>query len=82
MDEVIQQEKAVDISFFIPCLNEERNIINTLNNVSAAMEEVSYLYEIIIIDDNSTDLTVKVVENFIGQHPDVSVILRKNKKTL
>ena len=60
------------VSILIPAYNEEHAITSCL----AAIVTSSYpkkLYEIIVIDDESTDRTAHLVEQFIADHPTVSV---------
>lgn len=53
------------VSVLIPCRNEEDVIEDTLNSIKAQ----SYpLYEVIIIDDNSSDRTSQICKNFIKKH--------------
>ena len=47
-----------DITFFVPCLNEEGNIVNTLDIIISAVSETNLAYEIIVIDDNSYNFNV------------------------
>jgi len=71
---------AVDVTFFVPCLNEEKNVTGALEVIVAAATEVGVQYEILVVDDCSTDGTVAVVEAFAGQHPNVPMVLRKNER--
>ena len=69
---------SLDLTIAIPCLNEERFIAATLEAVAAAMRELSFSYEVIVIDDGSTDRTVDVVERYTREHSDVPVRLHRN----
>ena len=69
---------SLDLTIAIPCLNEERFIAATLDTVAAAMLELSLSYELIVIDDGSTDRTVDVVESYRLEHPDLLVRLHRN----
>jgi glycosyltransferase involved in cell wall biosynthesis len=71
---------AVVLTFFVSCYNEQDYIVNTLNAISAAMERLDTSYEIIVIDDMSKDASAAVVENYIRDHPDLNIMLRKNKR--
>jgi len=77
-----KDQKEIDITFFVPCLNEEKNVAKAIETILGAVQDVGVSYEILIIDDNSSDNTVKVIENFQRQHPEVPIVLKKNKKTL
>ena len=47
-----------DVSFIVPTLNENQNIINLYNLVLNSTKGENYTYEIIFVDDQSTDGTV------------------------
>ena len=69
-----------DVSFFVPCYNEEKNIVSTLKNIIEATNQTGVSYEILVTDDKSQDDTVCVVENFICESPGIPITLIKNKK--
>jgi glycosyltransferase involved in cell wall biosynthesis len=75
-------EVEFDVTFFVPCLNEENNILNTLNTLLEAVTEVELKFEILIYDDASTDGTVAKVNEFCNSHPDVTIVLKKNATNL
>jgi glycosyltransferase involved in cell wall biosynthesis len=50
------------ISFIIPAFNEELLLPRTLSALSAAAESAGEPYEIIVVDDGSTDRTAAVAE--------------------
>ena len=60
-----------NISIVIPVLNEERNIINLITEIKKNLEK-KIKYEIIIVDDGSSDNTHDVLLKY----------LKKNKKVL
>jgi dolichol-phosphate mannosyltransferase len=49
------------LSIVIPAYNEEKNVGRTLEALTTAVEEHSIPYEIIVVNDNSTDQTAQVV---------------------
>lgn len=53
------------ISVIIPCYNAERWIEKAIQSCI----EQKYLYEIIIVDDASTDNSYSIIENIVKQHP-------------
>src|SRR5215813_7210154 len=70
----------LDLTIFISCYNEETYIISTLETVRAALNEVPGIsYEIIVIDDCSSDRSPDLVQDFINTHVDESILLRRNK---
>jgi glycosyltransferase involved in cell wall biosynthesis len=74
--------ESVDITFFVPCLNEESNIRGTIQTILLAANNVGVSFEILVFDDNSTDNTVAVVENLIAKDPEKNIVLKRNPKTL
>jgi glycosyltransferase involved in cell wall biosynthesis len=74
------RESLTDLTIFISCYNEEPYIITTLETVKAAIGEAGGIsYEIIVIDDCSSDNSANLVEEYIRLHPDDRVLLRRNK---
>ncbi|CAA0189983.1 glycosyltransferase family 2 protein [Tenacibaculum maritimum] len=52
----------MDISVVIPLLNEEESLKELYNWIAKVMQSNSYLYEVIFIDDGSTDTSWKIIE--------------------
>ncbi|MBF0108577.1 MAG: glycosyltransferase family 2 protein [Magnetococcales bacterium] len=55
--EIFLQEQIHAISIIIPCKNEEKAIEMTIKNIQQAMDETDIDYEIIVVDDGSSDRT-------------------------
>ena len=67
---------AVFISIIIPVYNEEKRIEAFLADVVTYLAGQTYTYEIIIVNDGSIDLTVKLANKVLGQYiPDKFRIL-------
>lgn len=68
------------LSVVIPCYNEERNLrLGALENVAHFLAKKNFSYEVIIVDDGSTDESRKLVNQFIGDHPKFRMISRPHK---
>jgi glycosyltransferase involved in cell wall biosynthesis len=50
------------ISFVIPAFNEERLLINTIDSIRNGVEGIDRIYEIIVVDNNSTDRTSEIAK--------------------
>jgi glycosyltransferase involved in cell wall biosynthesis len=48
------------ISFIVPAYNEEHELSSTLDAIHAAASEVDQPYEIVVVDDASTDATPRI----------------------
>jgi dolichyl-phosphate beta-glucosyltransferase len=70
--------EELDLTLFIPCLNEEKRVVPTIETVRAALRELPYSYEILVTDDGSKDNTVTVVEEYIRANPGVAIRLHRN----
>jgi len=72
--------EELDVTLFIPCLNEENRVVPTLETVREAMAELGHSYEVIVVDDGSTDRTAEVVEEFCRSNPQMPVRLHRNDR--
>ena len=54
----------IDISIYVACYNESKYILQTLDSIIEACCSLNIKYEIIIVDDCSTDNTRKVIKKF------------------
>jgi cellulose synthase/poly-beta-1,6-N-acetylglucosamine synthase-like glycosyltransferase len=70
------KEKLSDhsLSVVIPALNEEGNIQGSIDSVTSAAERYFDDYEIIIVNDGSTDRTLEIVQANIEKNPRIRVI--------
>lgn len=72
----------LDLTLFVPCLNEEQRVLPTLETIRTALAEIGCSYEVIVVDDGSTDGTSAVVSRYCSDHPEMPVQLHKNPKNL
>ena len=70
--------EELDLTLFIPCLNEERRVVATIETVRAALRELPFSYEILVTDDCSTDRTAGVVAEYLRSNPGLPLYLHRN----
>ena len=71
-----------DITIFVPCYNEEGNIIDTFNTIISALIETKLSWEIIVIDDASVDKSRELICHYIKDHPNNHIILMARKENI
>lgn len=68
-----------DLSVVFPVYNEEENIPILLREIAAALEGRGWTYEIVAVDDGSTDRSLEVLRSLRTQYPTLRVLaLEKN----
>lgn len=68
------------ISIIIPAYNEEGNIRAATQNAIRAVRRVGIPYEIIIVDDGSTDRTPSLIRNLAKEHPYIKVFMHGHNR--
>ena len=63
------------LSFIIPCLNEEENIAQIVDAVRAEATKLALSYEVVVIDNASTDRTVEIAKQKCAEDPAVRLIV-------
>lgn len=63
-----------EISVVIPCFNEEANAEKIAAAVIGQLEKVSHSFDIIFIDNGSTDCTVDIVRGLCARDPRIRLI--------
>lgn len=63
------------LSIVIPTYNEESIIASTLSKIREFLNKRNYIYEIIIVDDGSTDSTVRIIEGVRRSNLQVRILM-------
>ena len=72
-----------EISIILPVLNEEENLKFLIPDILRILGEIGISdHEIIVVDDNSTDNTCEIVNEFISSNLSVVYKLRSGVKSL
>lgn len=68
----------VQVSFFVPCYNEERNICGVLEKLAAVTGRLGLSHEVLVFDDGSVDRTIDTVRRWRDEHPGAPVRILAN----
>jgi dolichyl-phosphate beta-glucosyltransferase len=69
--------KALSIPFLsiiIPAYNEERRLPRTLEQIFSYLEEQAYDFEVLIVENGSSDRTYAVAQEYAEKYPNLQVI--------
>jgi len=67
-------DKVKELSVFFPAYNEEKSIKTTVEKAIAILEKIAEEWEIIVVNDGSTDKTGEIVEKLIKQNSHIRMI--------
>ncbi len=77
-NEDVEKYDGIDITILITCYNEAPFIANSINTAARALVVSGLSYEIVVIDDASTDNSVECIREYMKEHPEVPINLRIN----
>lgn len=80
MNELFENEAAPDITYYIPCLNEERRVIGAIEKIVTASHRNGVTFDIVVFDDGSTDRTSLVVTQYQRTHPELPIRLIRREQ--
>jgi glycosyltransferase involved in cell wall biosynthesis len=64
----------VSISVFFPCYNEQGNVTGMVEQTLAVLEKLNADFEVIIVDDGSSDDTGKIADELAGGNDRIKVV--------
>ena len=71
--------EPLDATVILPCYNEQDHVLAEIARITAAMDASEFSYELLVIDDKSTDATLAVIREALPQFPRVRLIaFRRN----
>ncbi|CUU54489.1 Glycosyltransferase involved in cell wall bisynthesis [Parafrankia irregularis] len=67
------------VTVVLPCYNEQDHVVLELERITAAMDASGYSYELLVIDDKSTDSTLSVLRDVAPKYPNMRLMpFRRN----
>lgn len=70
----MKMRQEVDISVVVPVFNEEENLPILIPKIAETLDSLGKSYEMIFIDDGSTDGSRKVIKELMLKYPQVHLI--------
>ena len=67
-------KETIYLSVIIPAYNEEELIVSTISDIEQYLSLKEYRFEIIVIDDSSTDNTINLIESLKKKYNNISTI--------
>lgn len=74
------QDKLSGLSIFFPAYNESQNIAATIHDALTYAPKVAEEFEIIVIDDGSTDETAAIVADIAKTNPSIRLVRHTQNK--
>lgn len=74
------KSKLPSLSIFVPAFNEEGNIYACLKSLIEIADQITDTYEILVIDDGSTDQTKTIAENMQAKNSNIRVISHESNQ--
>lgn len=71
-----------NLSIIVPCFNEAFSLEETINSLLHDAKKYLNRFEIIIVDDGSTDATPKITRTIQSKNPNISVTTHKKNQGL
>ena len=69
-----KQNDIVSISVFFPCYNEQDNVARTTEQAVGVLEKLGADFEVLIVNDGSSDATGQIADEIAGQNSRVKAI--------
>jgi glycosyltransferase involved in cell wall biosynthesis len=70
---------TLDVTVVLPCYNEQEHVMAEIERISRAMDASEFSYELLVIDDKSTDNTLKVLQEALPRFPNMRLMpFRRN----
>lgn len=71
--------RVPELSIMVPLFNEEGNMVALLDRIEAVLSSIGRSYEVVLVDDGSTDGTAALVKEAVAKRPRLrAVFFRRN----
>jgi glycosyltransferase involved in cell wall biosynthesis len=63
------EQRRADVSFIMPCFNEQEMVGYTITRLVAAFRRAGYKLELVAVDNGSSDRTGALIQTFVHEYP-------------
>ena len=75
----LESDRTLSVSIVVPIYNEVESIPTLIEKIAATLTKCQYSYEIICVDDGSTDGSRELLKQIASQRTDLrAILLRRN----
>ena len=67
-------ENELNVSIVIPLYNEEESLPELFSWIQKVLSEARLSYELILVDDGSTDKSWQVIQSLAAEHKEIKAI--------
>src|SRR5690349_5879368 len=68
------------VSVFLPCHNEEGNVLRVVTELDDVLSRSSWAYEIIVVDDGSSDRTGQIADDLAAARRNIKVVHHRTNR--
>ncbi|GAA4709905.1 glycosyltransferase family 2 protein [Phytohabitans rumicis] len=68
------QQETLDVTIVLPCYNEQEHVVAEIERITKAMDASGFSYELMVIDDKSTDNTLAVLRDAEPRFPHMRLV--------
>ena len=74
MSREMPPQEQLDVTVVLPCYNEQDHVLAEIERITAAMDSSELSYELLVIDDGSTDETPRILEEARLRFPHMRLV--------
>ncbi len=74
---MVKIKKVTSISVFFPCYNDQKSIGKLIKDSLATLRELTSDYEVIVVDDGSTDKSRQVLQRLAKKHRKLKLVFHE-----
>jgi polyisoprenyl-phosphate glycosyltransferase len=69
-----ERRQTLDVTIVLPCYNEQDHVIDEVERITKAMDASGFSYELMAVDDKSTDDTLAVLRDAESRYPHMRLV--------